>query len=199
MEFGYRLYILRKDRCLSQKEFAEFLNISQPSMSAYESGRIIPTLESMMGIAQKCSISLDWLCGLTQTPKVIIINELLEDIKTAFVLYGKEGRAACIDTDAVIEHLLSVQNFIREAREQDEGVNKLSLEKRVYQPSKSESKTKRAQKLLMDILSIDSRPQSLILEEALKLGISKRTLEIAKVNLGVKSYKNDVWYWELKK
>lgn len=71
INFGEKLQTLRREMNLSQKEFAEFLKIPQPSMSAYENGRNSPTMEVLINIAQKCSISLDWLCGLSSCPRNI--------------------------------------------------------------------------------------------------------------------------------
>lgn len=42
-----------------KKEFAEFLGIPQPSMSAYENGKNNPTINVLIDIADKCKVSLD--------------------------------------------------------------------------------------------------------------------------------------------
>ena len=65
LNFGDKLQILRKQKGLSQKEFAEYLSIPQPSLSAYENNKNSPTMEVLIGIARKCDVSLDWLCGLS--------------------------------------------------------------------------------------------------------------------------------------
>ena len=62
---GERLQQLRKEMKYTQKEFAEFLDIPQPSISAYENNRNSPTVDVLVNIATKCNISLDWLCGLS--------------------------------------------------------------------------------------------------------------------------------------
>ena len=62
--FGERLRSLRiVKKNLSQKEFAQKLGIPQPTLSAYESGKIKPTVDALINIAEKCGVSLDWLCG----------------------------------------------------------------------------------------------------------------------------------------
>lgn len=61
---GERIQVLRKNMKMSQKEFAVFLEIPQPSLSAYENNRNSPTVEVLINIAKKCHISLDWLCGI---------------------------------------------------------------------------------------------------------------------------------------
>ena len=55
----YLLHINKK----TQKEFAEFLGIPQPSMFAYENGKNNPTIDVLIDIADKCKVSLDWLAG----------------------------------------------------------------------------------------------------------------------------------------
>ena len=58
-----RLKYLRSINKKTQKEFAEFLGIPQPSMSAYENGKNNPTIDVLIDIADKCNVSLDWLAG----------------------------------------------------------------------------------------------------------------------------------------
>lgn len=52
---------LRSINKKTQKEFAEFLGIPQPSMSAYENGKNNTTIDVLIDIANKCNVSLDWL------------------------------------------------------------------------------------------------------------------------------------------
>jgi len=39
------------------------LGIPQPTLSAYESGKIKPTVDAIINICDKCNVSMDWLCG----------------------------------------------------------------------------------------------------------------------------------------
>ena len=48
---GERIQVLRKNMKMSQKEFAVFLEIPQPSLSAYENNRNSPTVEVLINIA----------------------------------------------------------------------------------------------------------------------------------------------------
>jgi len=60
-----------------------------------------------------------------------------------------------------------------------------------------ESKLKKAEILLEDILADGEKAQGEILQQANALDISKRVLDQAKKNLGVKSEKKkDKWYWK---
>ena len=77
IQLGGKLQALRKNLGYSQKDFAEFLGVPQPSLSAYENEKNSPTTEVLINIAKKCNISLDWLCGLSEdTNKQYEISEL---------------------------------------------------------------------------------------------------------------------------
>ncbi len=79
---GDKLQMTRKRLGYTQKEFAEFVGVPQPSLSAYENNKNSPTTEVMITIAKKCNISLDWLCGLTvDEDNKLEINEV-KDLAT---------------------------------------------------------------------------------------------------------------------
>ncbi len=61
------------------------------------------------------------------------------------------------------------------------------------------SKVKQAETLIMDILSDgNARPQKQLQQQAKFRNISERTLNEAKKNLGVQSFRsNNVWYWKV--
>ena len=75
---GKRLKMLREERELSQKEFAEFLNIPQPTLSTYENDRVVPTLDAIISIAQKCTVSLDWLCGISTRHSISTLGDVTD-------------------------------------------------------------------------------------------------------------------------
>lgn len=64
-QFSERLKFLRKKKKYKRKEFAEMLGIKIQSYYYYESGRIVPCFDMLISIAEKCDVSLDWLCGRT--------------------------------------------------------------------------------------------------------------------------------------
>lgn len=76
--FGERLKNLRFIRMQkTQKEFSEFLNIPQPTLSSYESGRNKPTIDVVINIANKCNVSIDWLCGRDEPQKVKSLGDVM--------------------------------------------------------------------------------------------------------------------------
>lgn len=64
LKFGKRIREVRENAGLNQKEFCAALEIPQSTLSAYETDRMQPTIASLVNIATKFNISLDWLCGI---------------------------------------------------------------------------------------------------------------------------------------
>ena len=62
--FPERLREMRLRLNMTQKEFAALCEIAPVSVSAYENGQKSPPLGTALRIAEKCEVSLDWLCGL---------------------------------------------------------------------------------------------------------------------------------------
>ena len=60
---GKNLKKLRKENNVTQKELANFLNTTQSTISAYESGKTTLLTAFALQIINKYNISLDWLCG----------------------------------------------------------------------------------------------------------------------------------------
>lgn len=58
-----RLKKLREQERLSQESLALKLNVSQSTISAYETGERTPDLETFIKIADLFNVSLDYLCG----------------------------------------------------------------------------------------------------------------------------------------
>ena len=50
------------------------------TLSAYENGSKSPSLEIINGIAEKCNVSIDWLCGLSDRKTSSNIPQTLADI-----------------------------------------------------------------------------------------------------------------------
>lgn len=68
--FSLRLKTLREDMKMTQKEFSQFIGVKQQTLSGYERGTIKPPIDIAKNIAQKCHVSLDWLCGLKDDDSV---------------------------------------------------------------------------------------------------------------------------------
>lgn len=64
IKFGERIRTVRKNAGCSQKEFCSLLDIPQSTLSAYETDRMQPTVATLINIATRFNVSMDWLCGI---------------------------------------------------------------------------------------------------------------------------------------
>lgn len=62
---GELLAELRNDAELLQKELADILHVKRATITAYETGEIVPSLKVQIVIARYFDVSLDYLNGLT--------------------------------------------------------------------------------------------------------------------------------------
>lgn len=67
---GQRLRELRENKEISQIELARYLNISNTTLSQYETGKRVPSDEIKIKIADYFNVSLDYLLGRTNIPDV---------------------------------------------------------------------------------------------------------------------------------
>lgn len=71
--FAKRLKEIREKAGLTQRDLAEALEkeyglkVTASSISGYEKGKSFPTLPTAKVIAEKLNVSLDYLCGITET------------------------------------------------------------------------------------------------------------------------------------
>ncbi len=63
MILGYRLRELRKENKMSQEDLGKLLGITKVSVSGYENGTRIPSLEILNGILDVFQVSADYLLG----------------------------------------------------------------------------------------------------------------------------------------
>lgn len=64
-----RLRDVREDRDLNQEAIAKVLKIDQSSYAKYERGLHKMGIDKYMILAEYYNISIDYLCGLLQTPR----------------------------------------------------------------------------------------------------------------------------------
>lgn len=61
-----RLKELRFTKGIEQAELAKVAKVSRTAMGKYENGDVIPKATTLIAISQAYSVSMDWLCGLTE-------------------------------------------------------------------------------------------------------------------------------------
>ena len=63
MILGYRLRELRKENNMSQQDLGKLLGITKVSVSGYENGTRVPSLDILNGILDIFGVSADYLLG----------------------------------------------------------------------------------------------------------------------------------------
>ncbi len=99
--FPLRLKQIREEMDKTQKEFSDLINVKQQSLSGYENGKVSPPLEVLVNISEKCSVSIDWLCGQSDDKrpngKVVTYADLFLSLIKAdegsFLRIGRESPA----------------------------------------------------------------------------------------------------------
>lgn len=87
--FADRLKRTRLDLNIKQNELAEKSGISATTISAYENGLKIPSLENAVKLATTLGVSLDWLCGIDNQATSQNKNESFEIIKALMFFMKK--------------------------------------------------------------------------------------------------------------
>ncbi|MBO5357457.1 MAG: helix-turn-helix transcriptional regulator [Clostridia bacterium] len=64
-----RLKDLREDKDLKQADIAKILNTTQEQISKWENGVQLMGIDKYMVLAEYYNVSIDYLCGLIDTPK----------------------------------------------------------------------------------------------------------------------------------
>lgn len=77
VSFGQRLRSIRKEKGMSQDEFAALLGTSKQVLSRYEIGQRIPKITQVQQYAQKLNVSADYLMG--DSEKEAAFNSLCSD------------------------------------------------------------------------------------------------------------------------
>lgn len=88
---GKQIKLLREAQQISQVQLAESLHVSKQSVSNWENGNILPSIEMLMKLAQHFSVSTDYLLGLEErrfleitglTPQEVAhLQFLIQDLK----------------------------------------------------------------------------------------------------------------------
>lgn len=78
--FAERIKELRQEFKLSQAGFARLISTNQSTLSAYETGDRLPPYETLVTIAQQCQVSIDWLCGISDTKSSTLKVETYSDL-----------------------------------------------------------------------------------------------------------------------
>lgn len=96
-DFGAVLRELRRQKGYTQKRLAEVLNVSETTISKYESNTAVPPFETVCAIAAWFHVSLDSLAG-NEPPHTIALHSLtteqIEIIEELVKLYNEKNCSA---------------------------------------------------------------------------------------------------------
>ncbi|MBO8161913.1 MAG: helix-turn-helix transcriptional regulator [Thermosipho sp. (in: Bacteria)] len=81
MGFPERLKELRLERGLLQKDIAEYLNITRPTIAHYENGTRKPDHETLERLASFFNVSIDYLLGRTNIRNEETMQNIVDAIK----------------------------------------------------------------------------------------------------------------------
>jgi len=99
-KIGNTFFLIRKEKRLTQIDFANLLNISQQTLSLIEKGKILPSLEILDILTKKYCISFEYILGIDNQ--------------------DKKNCVSCLQKDAIINELLNTIKLLREKYEPPE-------------------------------------------------------------------------------
>lgn len=106
IKFGKRIRDVRENAGYNQKEFGSLLGIPQSTLSSYENDRMLPTVTTLINIAIKCDVSLDWLCGIKEGREKSVSSNLAEVLLELTEVFANLTKANT-EAERFIEELLT--------------------------------------------------------------------------------------------
>lgn len=88
MEFHEKLQELRKNRGLTQEELAESLYVSRTAISKWESGRGMPSIESLKAISKFFAVTLDELLSGEELLMIAEDDHKQKEMHIRDIIYG---------------------------------------------------------------------------------------------------------------
>jgi transcriptional regulator with XRE-family HTH domain len=88
LQLGDILSELREDRGLTQRELSKILHTSNSSISAYEIGQRIPSIDILIKLAEFFDVTTDYLLGISPSPlsPSVLSDELIRGTTIASVI-----------------------------------------------------------------------------------------------------------------
>ena len=86
---GEKLYSLRIEKKLTQKQLAARIGLSISAVSSYESGSRYPSFETLIKLARIFHVSTDYLLGLTERRSIDVTGLTDEEIELVSQLVDK--------------------------------------------------------------------------------------------------------------
>ena len=98
-----RLKMARENKDLSKTEVAKALNIATSSMTYYEQGKAIPSIDKLYALADYYGVTMDWLCGRVNKNDAVLKTEfdVAEVLLAALQFEGIELDVSDEEVDAL--------------------------------------------------------------------------------------------------
>ena len=97
------LKMARENKDLSKTELAKALNIATSSMTYYEQGKAVPSIDKLYALADYYGVTMDWLCGRVNKNDAVLKTEfdVAEVLLAALQFEGIELDVSDEDVDAL--------------------------------------------------------------------------------------------------
>ena len=92
---GERIKELRKARRMTQNEFAERINVTKSTVSAYENGSRLPSYDVLIRIARLFKVSTDHLLGYSKKTEIDVTGltrkqiNVIQDMITTYQRHNR--------------------------------------------------------------------------------------------------------------
>ena len=98
-----RLKMARDNKGFSKAEVAKALNIATSSMTYYEQGKAIPSIDKLYALADYYGVTMDWLCGRVNKNDAVLKTEfdVAEVLLAALQFEGIELDVSNEEVDAL--------------------------------------------------------------------------------------------------
>ena len=98
-----RLKMARENKDLSKTEVAKALNIATSSMTYYEQGKAVPSIDKLYALADYYGVTMDWLCGRVNKNDAVLKTEfdVAEVLLAALQFEGIELDVSDEEVDAL--------------------------------------------------------------------------------------------------
>ena len=107
-----RLKMARENKGYSKVEVAKVLNIATSSMTYYEQGKAVPSIDKLYALADYYGVTMDWLCGRVNKNDAVLKTEfdVAEVLLAALQFEGIELDVSDEEVDAL--NKIEVAKFV---------------------------------------------------------------------------------------
>lgn len=125
MKLAENIVTFRKDRCLTQAQLAEALNMTSAAVSKWETGSAVPDLDTLIALADFFRVPMDDLLGRTlEMPQVVLFAPEKEVERIALRLF-RDYNYRVLGVGRSLEEL---EELLARLKDQGKHIDQLVLE-----------------------------------------------------------------------